>query len=89
MCALVSRLESPGSQGLGTFLMFLTRVELAAHEVHVSLCPFLLVLSMIVLAAPEVHVPPRVRSIASSDLCKQKPELPSTLSVTSTPDRSA
>ena len=63
------------------FLVVLTRVELAAHEVHVSLCPFLLVLSMIVLAAPDVHVPPRVRSIASTDLCKQKVGLLSTLSL--------
>ena len=61
--------------------MFLSRVELAAHEVHVSLCPFLLVLSVIVLAAPEVHVPPRVRSIASTDPCKQKVGLLSTLSL--------
>ena len=55
-----SRIKSPGVPGLTTSLMFLSWVELAAHEVRVTLCPFLMVLSVIVLAARVVHVPPRV-----------------------------
>ena len=55
-----SRIKSPGVPGLTTSLMFLSWVELAAHEVPVTLCPFLMVLSVIVLAARVVHVPPRV-----------------------------
>ena len=69
-----------------SFLMFLSEVELAALKVHVSLPAGLVEIE---LAALKVHVPPRVRSIATSDLCKQEAVLTSALLVTSTPESSA